>query len=262
MGCIEKCVGSSGYIVWNGRKGSINEPLSFTFRILPLYLCLSLSFSLLQSKLVHSIMECDFSNAHPPTHTHRNAYPHLNRTINRRLHYSSANSASMQAAQHLYSVALMYMRGRARRAGRVTEWGWEMSEKGVSQQKRKRNTGPTLNTGGKKKREEIKIHHCRENPRAKTLLNIPTVCQPTTGIMTAWLVSSFYYHPTSPECSCHSFITCIPWIHIGLCGLPLERQKGDAGENEESCPSSAVKYVKGCSPWRCVLQRNWRQGWT
>lgn len=73
-------------------------------------------------------MECDFSNAHPPTH--RNAYAHLNRIINRRLHYSSANSASMQAAQHLYSAALMYMRGRSRRAGRVTEWGWEMSERG------------------------------------------------------------------------------------------------------------------------------------
>lgn len=95
---------------------------------------------------------------------------------------------------------------------------------GVSQQRRKRNTGPTLNTG-EKKREEIKIHHCGENLRAKTLLNIPTVCQPTHGIMTAWLVSSFYYHPTSPECSCHSFITCIPWIHIGPCVLPLQRQK-------------------------------------
>lgn len=138
------------------------------------------------------------------------------RTINRCLHYNSANSASMLAAQRLYGADLMYMWSRTGPGG--GEWQNEVGKWATQEDKY------WTDTEDSEKREEIQIHHRREKLEGKTQRTFKTC--PHHGSMTRDIVALFpnmYALQNS-----HDFITFTPWIWVFALGvLPLLREEGE-----------------------------------
>lgn len=138
------------------------------------------------------------------------------RTINRCLHYNSANSASMLAAQRLYGADLMYMWSRTGPGG--GEWQNEVGKWATQEDKY------WTDTEHSEKREEIQIHHRREKLEGKTQRTFWNLS--TSRQHDAWYRCSISQHVCTPEQPWFYHIHSLDWV-FALGVLPLLREEGE-----------------------------------